>query len=80
LQISHEIPQNLGANKSQTTTFKATYTYGTDTGNTVQQSCIITAGATSHTITITHNFGFGTGAPNAQSMDGSHALAVARQN
>jgi hypothetical protein len=80
LQISHEIPQNLEANKSQTTTFKATYTYGTDTGNTVQQSCSIPAGATSHTITITHNFGFATGAPNAQSMDGSHALAVARQN
>jgi hypothetical protein len=70
----------LRGNKSQTTTFKATYTYGTDARNTVQQSCIIPPGATSHTITITHNFGFATGAPNAQSMDGSQALAVARQN
>jgi len=70
----------LGANKSQTTTFKAAYTYGTDAGNTVQQSCIIPAGATSHAITITHNFGFATGALNAQSMDESQALAVARQN
>jgi hypothetical protein len=55
-------------------------TCGTDAGNTVRQSCLIHAGATSHTITITHNFGFATGAPNALSMDGSHALAVARQN
>jgi hypothetical protein len=69
-----------GNNNSQGQTFNATCIYGTDPAHTIQQSCIIPAGATSHTITITHNFGFAAGAPNAQSRDGNQALAVARQN